>query len=679
MKISSHPFNDASPSLDCFIHARPRLAWILSLLLPAVFLGWITAAQAGQVTLGWNPNPESSVTGYRVHQGTSSRNYTVHQDAGFSLTSTLSSLSDSTTYFFAVTAYDAVGRESDYSSEVSFTPTATTTPPTISLTSPSTGQGFQAPATVLIKASVTANGNTVSSVQYLNGSTVLGQVSTAPYDFNWTAVPAGSYSLKARVIYGAGLTLDSSVVSISVTNAPTSSDNSGTVTLGWNANPESNIAGYRVYQGTASRSYSRSVDAGLNLSQKLDSLAVGVPLYLTVTAYNTSGRESDYSTEIVYTPTTSTTPSTPPTVALTSPVTGQSYTAPATLALAAAVTANGNIINRVQFLSGTTVVGESYSTPYSFNWAGVGAGSYALSARVVYGSSQTVTSSPVTVSVAQAPPPPAPEVVLTSPVSGQVFTAPATISLAVSLNANGNTITRVQFLNGTNLLGESTSSPYTFDWSGVVAGNYSLSARVVYGLGQTVTSASVPVVVEGLPAPWITRDIGTGSTTSGASYSQGLFRVKGAGLLGNYSDQFRFVYQPLTGDGEIIARLDSASDTGANARIGIMIRETLNTGSRYALVGMNPYGTVYWQRRQQTGGSISIRSSETGNPPNLWVRLKRVGSSFTAYSSVDGQNWTWVGSKQISMAANIHVGLVVASGSATTLNTATLGNVTVVP
>ena len=96
-----------------------------------------------------------------------------------------SNLASGATYFFAVTAYDTNGLESDYSSEVSYTvPLPTNTAPTIVLTSPANGAVYTAPATINLAASVTANGHTLTQVQFYNGATLLGTVATTPYSLS---------------------------------------------------------------------------------------------------------------------------------------------------------------------------------------------------------------------------------------------------------------------------------------------------------------------------------------------------------------------------------------------------------------------------------------------------------------------------------------------------------------
>ncbi len=66
------------------------------------------------------------------------------------------------------------------------------------------------------------------------------------------------------------------------------------VTLAWDSGPESNLAGYKLYYGTASGSYSMMVDAGNRTSLTISSLEAGKTYYFTATAYGTGGEESGY-------------------------------------------------------------------------------------------------------------------------------------------------------------------------------------------------------------------------------------------------------------------------------------------------------------------------------------------------------------------------------------------------
>ena len=89
----------------------------------------------------------------------------------------------------------------------------------------------------------------------------------------------------------------------------------------------------------------------------------------------------------------------PPAITLTSPSDGAIYNVPASVPLGATVVANGHTINKVQFYTGTTLVAEDTTSPYSSTWANPAAGSYSLSGRVVYDGSSTRDSAAVNIIV----------------------------------------------------------------------------------------------------------------------------------------------------------------------------------------------------------------------------------------------------------------------------------------
>jgi hypothetical protein len=72
------------------------------------------------------------------------------------------------------------------------------------------------------------------------------------------------------------------------------------ITLAWDANAEPDLSGYKVYSGTSSRSYSGSVDVGNWTSCVMGGLEPGRTYYFAAKAYNATGSESEYSSEVVY-------------------------------------------------------------------------------------------------------------------------------------------------------------------------------------------------------------------------------------------------------------------------------------------------------------------------------------------------------------------------------------------
>ena len=69
----------------------------------------------------------------------------------------------------------------------------------------------------------------------------------------------------------------------------------------------------------------------------------------------------------------------------------------------------------------------------------------------------------------------------------------------------------------------------------------------------------------------------------------GTFIERGSGAdIGGSADAFHYIYQPLNGDGKIIARIVTQKNSDPSAKAGVMIRETLTAGSKYAAVVITP-------------------------------------------------------------------------------------------
>ena len=71
----------------------------------------------------------------------------------------------------------------------------------------------------------------------------------------------------------------------------------GEATLSWNANNETDLAGYKIYYGTSSGQYGTPIDVGNKTTHNLTGLSKG-ELFFAVTAYDTSGNQSGFSTEV---------------------------------------------------------------------------------------------------------------------------------------------------------------------------------------------------------------------------------------------------------------------------------------------------------------------------------------------------------------------------------------------
>jgi hypothetical protein len=109
-----------------------------------------------------------------------------------------------------------------------------------------------------------------------------------------------------------------------------------------------------------------------------------------------------------------------------------------------------------------------------------------------------------------------------------------------------------------------------------------------------------------VPSPWLTQDVGSVGQAGGASYSDGVFTVSGAGAdIWGSADAFRYVYQAVNGDATIVARVASVQNTNTYAKAGLMLRESLSAGARHVILDVRPDGSIEFMTRATTNGATS--------------------------------------------------------------------------
>ena len=106
------------------------------------------------------------------------------------------------------------------------------------------------------------------------------------------------------------------------------------------------------------------------------------------------------------------------------------------------------------------------------------------------------------------------------------------------------------------------------------------------------------------PLANLQNDIGSVAAPGTLSYNNGSYTVTADGNdIWNNADAFNYVYQTLSGDGEIIAKVDGISSSDAWAKAGLMIRQSLDASSAQASVFSTPGNGVAFQDRETQGAS----------------------------------------------------------------------------
>jgi len=168
--------------------------------------------------------------------------------------------------------------------------------------------------------------------------------------------------------------------------------------------------------------------------------------------------------------------------------------------------------------------------------------------------------------------------------------------------------------------------------------------------------------------------------------ADGTLTIGAAGAdIWNTNDEFRYIYKPLTGDGSIVAKVESLVHANDWTKAGVMIRETLSDTSAYAYVcSSSANGTRYQYRLEEFGAAAADDTlmdgiQQTLPPAPVWLKIERVGNAFNGYYATDenGTNWAPMGDNPlaITMISSVNIGLAVTSHDNDVTTTAVFSNV----
>ncbi len=189
---------------------------------------------------------------------------------------------------------------------------------------------------------------------------------------------------------------------------------------------------------------------------------------------------------------------TAPTVTITEPAPGATFLSSGGVALTAQASQPNGSIARVVFYLGTNLAATVTEPPYT---AGVGplqAGNYALTAVAYAGSGLSVTSSVVNFTVSDAPPNVPPVVTWANPATNVSLVACTSITLRANASDPDRptaVMQKVEFLLNGVKLGEVTREPYTYLWTDLGVGNFSLTVRATDIDGGVTTSSPIVATV----------------------------------------------------------------------------------------------------------------------------------------------------------------------------------------
>lgn len=193
------------------------------------------------------------------------------------------------------------------------------------------------------------------------------------------------------------------------------------------------------------------------------------------------------------------------------------------------------------------------------------------------------------------------------------------------------------------------------------AGRYTLELQA----SDTVLSTTQKVTVEyGASSGSVlleNTDIGSVGFAGSLDEAAGTYTIRGSGYdVWNTFDEFHFYNAPFKGDGSMTIRLLSQTNTFPWAKVGLMIRDSLESTASHALLAVTPLNGMAFQNRPNTG-SISFHNNVGTYSFPVWIRLERSGGTITAFRSSDGVNWSNLGTTTPSMSGNDYIGVFITS------------------
>lgn len=187
---------------------------------------------------------------------------------------------------------------------------------------------------------------------------------------------------------------------------------------------------------------------------------------------------------------------TKPTVALQGTSTAQK--APADVNLTATASDADGTVALVKFYVDGALIGSQSAAPYTQTSSSLSEGTYTFTAVAIDDRGDSTTSNNVVIII--GPSNTAPNIAITSPADGAMYSAPASIAITLAASDDDGSVASLEIYNGAILLTTLTVEPFNFTWEDVPEGEYDLTAKAIDDEGATTISAIVQVSVDGLVA-----------------------------------------------------------------------------------------------------------------------------------------------------------------------------------
>jgi hypothetical protein len=360
------------------------------------------------------------------------------------------------------------GYQSSGSSSVTISSCTASVAPTVAFSAPANNATSCVGNTITITATPAISTGTISKVDFYDGTTLLGTASTSPYTYSWTSASAGTHTIGVIATSAAAVASSQTTETITVNALPAAPTVTTPVSFCQGATATTLTA-----TGTALKWYTAATGGtALTAAPTPSTTATGTTNYYVSQTVNTcEGTRATIASTVNAVPAA-------PTV--TTPV---NYTQGAT---ATALTATGTALKWYTVATGGTAL-TAAPTPST---TATGTTNYYVSQTTNTCEGNRATLAVVIAAAGNIPP----TVSITAPANNANLTTGSITITATAADADG-TVSKVDFYNGTTLLGSSTTAPYSFTWTAVAVGTYSLTAKATDNKAAVTTSSTIAITV----------------------------------------------------------------------------------------------------------------------------------------------------------------------------------------
>ena len=195
----------------------------------------------------------------------------------------------------------------------------------------------------------------------------------------------------------------------------------------------------------------------------------------------------------------------------------------------------------------------------------------------------------------------------------------------------------------------------------------------VYGLNPPPASDCSST----LPPMWQSADIGYVGHAGDVCVNNDIYTMTGSGDdIWSINDAFHYLFQQvITNETELTIKVESIKHTNDFAKVGIMFRQNLDAGSPFVFLSITPSkGLIITQRISQNIDATIYGNSAALSAP-YWLRIYNKGNQYVCSYSVNGTDWTILGSVTLSLGTNPYVGIAYTTHDNNVLDTAVVDNV----